>query len=106
MSKHTPGPWSVDSETGFNYVYGWESGRHRVADVGPKRDFSSGSTTCWHNARLIAAAPELLEACESYLEFMKILPQSPLGKLLEGEIIAAGLSVQIDKAIKKAKGES
>ena len=60
--KHTPGPWFVDHEfTGDVYSEGpryeiataWREGRHK----GPPT--SEGAM----NAHLIAAAPNLLEAC-------------------------------------------
>ena len=52
MSKHTPGPWAVDSTGLVCGARGWGP----VASVYPKfRDA---------NARLIAAAPDMLEALE------------------------------------------
>ena len=47
--KHTPGPWKV-REIGTQNYYEIGNGRHRTADVGKESD-----------ARLIAAAPEMLE---------------------------------------------
>ena len=56
MSKHTPGPWSVDAiET--TLVRGPD--RYPIAD--PERHFRE-ITECEANARLIAAAPDLLAA--------------------------------------------
>jgi len=77
MSKHTPGPWKA---TYSNY---WlvESSRVQVADLfaiskdGPDDDgddvfASEEEQTC--NAQLIAAAPELLAACEAVIEEQSI----------------------------------
>lgn len=71
MSKHTPGPWR-DSFDGGYYV---ETAHDIPGDCGlvcavtvfaiPGRDLA--------NARLIAAAPELLEALESVLEDFELL---------------------------------
>ena len=54
MSKHTPGPWVVE---GLN-VYGNVEGGPvaRIAPVGPGNPFDEA------NARLVGAAPDLLEA--------------------------------------------
>lgn len=71
MSKHTPGPWFV-RETGDHY-----SKRNDIYVIGNPDGSLGGDRKLalmidtWaeeqtiHNARLIAAAPELLEACES-----------------------------------------
>ncbi len=72
MKKHTPGPWyrgEVD-----NSIYIWEEG----GDGGFIAEVSSEDTdaeTLVANARLIAAAPELLEAlelCRKALDFPSV----------------------------------
>mgnify|MGYP000961965387 CR=1 FL=1 len=58
MSKHTPAPWSIDECTGH---------------IIPSSGVGGGICDPWGdsieqmeaNARLIAAAPELLEACKN-----------------------------------------
>lgn len=57
-SKHTPGPWEV-SESAF---YVWDEKRRLVAEVSGA---SGGERAA--NARLIAAAPELLEAADYHV---------------------------------------
>lgn len=62
MSKHTPGPWSRDKNDSLcspdgRQVYVWNSGLGN--------SYRSDETDA--NARLIAAAPELLEALEAML---------------------------------------
>ena len=68
-NKHTPGPWIYDRQVkGHNYVNVWEkSGIGHVAAVstGLTPDASAVS-----NARLIAAAPELLEALLAMMEII------------------------------------
>jgi hypothetical protein len=60
MSKHTPGPWEIDT-------------RHGLA-VGPCRIRMSDSPTAasmaakMADARLIAAAPDLLAACHAIFD--------------------------------------
>jgi hypothetical protein len=83
MSKHTPGPWRIleksrkmrsSIEIAHNHgktftimAYPPEGSQHRVCVIdGPSnRDLYS---VCTANARLIAASPELLEACQDALE--------------------------------------
>lgn len=60
-AKHTPGPWRYQRENGSP-----TTGQHMIAGDTPPgylaevRDCGSGDVSA--NARLIAAAPELLEA--------------------------------------------
>lgn len=65
MSKHTPGPWHVELG-GFVY-----SKTKKVADVGLNGGYFASRISAeperTANARLIAAAPELLEALEALL---------------------------------------
>jgi len=62
MSKHTPGPWVIVEDYGRFAV---ESKHHSVCDV------SDHDTRHEANARLIAAAPELLMACKVLLGCLK-----------------------------------
>jgi hypothetical protein len=60
MSAHTPGPWAVHKSTRrltFD-VYAGEDGCYRVGEVSNHNAFPQNAA----NARLIAAAPQLLEA--------------------------------------------
>ena len=66
MTEHTPGPWQIDQDDvrrGVFHLYAWDRDllERRIADpdIYDARDNA--------NARLIAAAPELLEACETTL---------------------------------------
>lgn len=68
MSGHTPGPWRVNGIDGA--LEGW-----KVTDTGPTQDHDGDGASEYvatvydeGNARLIAAAPELLEALKSILE--------------------------------------
>ena len=92
MSGHTPGPWAVNEWSGGWTVYG---GRMplatgvevaRIAPVDDERERNEA------DARLIAAAPDLLAACEALLgEFAEHDPYHP-------KVLAA------EAAIAKARG--
>lgn len=67
MSKHTPGPWHVGIEPTMNTIRIRDNGMDALpiatifySDGGKPRYQREESTA---NARLIAAAPDLLEAC-------------------------------------------
>ena len=84
---HTPGPWKVRDRTqlhGFSYPFhiGNPYLRNTVCDCLRHAD-----------ARLIAAAPEMLEALEGALE------------RLESYEIMGPERAAVERAIKKAKGE-
>ena len=70
-TKHTPGPWATD-EADHDEPYQdikIKAGKHRTVctvwiDDAPVRDFNAEQDA---NARLIAAAPELLEALKELM---------------------------------------
>lgn len=64
MSKHTPGPWRQFEHNGNVMVCAGPSHLATVA-IGGAMDESSDRA----NARLIAAAPELLDALRTILEY-------------------------------------
>ena len=67
--KHTPGPWETIN---LNVYHNYPT-RQKVADCFVKKPFGVyDGGECEANARLIAAAPELLEACKSALALIQI----------------------------------
>ena len=79
MSKHTPGPWECMGGAGATVVVA--DGDSVVASL---RDRFGGSVA--HDARLIAAAPELLEA----LQKIGALSSSPdAGKMAMDRALSA-----------------
>lgn len=60
MSKHTPGPWKAYDE----FIYGDNS--KTIAEL---RTYQSGEMPWQANARLIAAAPELLEMVRKLMPY-------------------------------------
>lgn len=116
-AKHTPGPWTVDENTlagygdnGSNfYVVAPNQDRHdgsiatlpmqhRLLDYGATPEYECAKA----NARLIAAAPELLEACKLFVEAIDgcAYPAEDAGL-----VIAAPMDA-IRAAIAKAEGTS
>ncbi|MFY2855016.1 hypothetical protein ACOTJG_13670 [Achromobacter xylosoxidans] len=98
-TNHTPGPWVRDTGSGSGCDVRAENGRKVAATWGinngdPHRP--AYRAECDANARLIAAAPELLEALEWALRAMEA--RNPLWA--EGERFIAARA-----AIAKAKGE-
>lgn len=90
MSKHTPGPW-VESQTYSNKRFvavKTASGLQAIAEIQSKPEHVN------HDSRLIAAAPELLEA----LKVALIANELTTG-LTEPELD------QVRHAIAKAEGE-
>lgn len=68
MSGHTPGPWRVipANEAIHPWVVGYGEG-DSICDCAPPGPWISDDTAD-ANARLIAAAPELLEQLEAMIE--------------------------------------
>ncbi|HGM6773279.1 TPA: hypothetical protein ACKQAW_003888 [Stenotrophomonas maltophilia] len=74
--KHTPGPWSCMSESAHEGVYvddcvhsvSKAAGRADIICLSPSHEDYELSAAMWDaNARLIAAAPELLEAAMAFV---------------------------------------
>jgi hypothetical protein len=96
MTEHTPGPWEVCEDA--------EGGQTVIRDA-------TGFAICseWHfliesslaNARLIAAAPELLEVCiHARACFLNLQPDGgPIAQQMQKMV------AELSTAINKAKGE-
>jgi hypothetical protein len=69
MSKHTPGPWTKDVSRIFGMT---KYGERSVAQIHALRDYSGREPDLFDetdaNMRLIAAAPEILEALKQGVE--------------------------------------
>jgi len=99
-TKHTPGPWyfEIPDEELVHPCNGLitdapiskkPAGVMALVHVHKPADFA--------NAHLIAAAPDLLEACKECLEFM-------ICRDIKNKVIS-GLSLQLRAAIVKAEGK-
>lgn len=89
-AKHTPGPWS-EFGPGNPQVYGGDPVR-RIAVL--DRQTGASMDECYANARLIAAAPELLAALEGVRDFWA------------GGDCPEDLWEELTTAIAKAKGKA
>jgi hypothetical protein len=103
MSKHTPGPWEPKTNTQFKWV---ESPFHTVCvfyQWNSDGSFSE-STDAEANARLIAAAPEMIAALEmivaAHAKSVPLMGQGMLNQQKEDWLKAA------IAALAKARGET
>lgn len=98
--NHTAGPWKytgaaepVEREPGVSVEQVWQ-GNRVIAEVMTTEEPTIGVCEGWANARLIAAAPELLEACRAAFE-----------RLTDNDAVSLGmrpLTKQIQAALEKA----
>jgi hypothetical protein len=86
-APHTPGPWKVYQEKPHYYSVGTDYAHDRGHDCNIVRDIR-----CEANARIMAAAPELLKQLEALVNQIKAS-----GRLC----VPPG----VESAIRKAKGE-
>ncbi len=101
MSAHTPGPWGY-SDAGANFHAYTQSDVHTFGIHGPRWDGPQNSwlADCYSgrigsdgisrdealaNARLVASAPELLEACKTFAEWLRREEQGSRGQPWEGK---------------------
>lgn len=97
MSNHTPGPWEVLENTTPGYGYHVNAPSPVGYDVAIVCQHNRGiGETEYANARLIAAAPELLEACRLALD--------ELGFLRNSSYAAAQVADACSAALAKAEG--
>lgn len=104
MPDHTSGPWTVREETVGNRVvhrliYAPEDSGHGHK---PIATLHAGFTCFKADARLIAAAPDLLESCEALLG---LFDDEPLPCGMEPDARVHRATEQARIAIAKAKGE-
>lgn len=93
--SHTPGPWKLVPAKNPSYNLVCAEGWHKLARVVVRMmGHGSDSTEGVANARLIAAAPELLEAAENALHYMRLHKYAD-----------QAWADDLDAAIKKARGE-
>lgn len=89
MSKHTPGPWNVQAQTGYS---------HRVL---PKAESPEEHLA---NARLIAAAPQMLEClkyCQKWFE-----KWAPTADMVDGKLGELPMLTAVKAAIAEAEGKN
>ena len=110
-SKHTPGPWKLKLGKGIEYTY-LVSDR-KGQDIANFAHYPNATKTQTKaNARLIAAAPEMLDLHKKHMELMIEIaqelknPRMPIGQTVEASIrmLALAAKESLD-AIAKATGE-
>ena len=66
--KGTPAPWEYEPDNGWECAVNTSKDSHYI-EVSNTDMLESGSNEMYHNAKLIAAAPELLEALQVFVDF-------------------------------------
>jgi hypothetical protein len=92
MSKHTPGPWELE---GLNIIKRLPKYTINITSLYVRFSATTDQEARLANANLIAAAPELLEACHSALIMFDCF----------GGHESTGLVEILKSAIKKAEGQ-
>lgn len=103
--NHTPGPWHFTANMyGINNkrVYGVEDKNSPFPEGVANCGFGIGSEA---NARLIAAAPELLQACQEFVEHIKSLGTDTEKCRYLSMALNCRAGNLIEQAIAKATGE-
>jgi len=77
---HTPGPWGIEGTANIGYA---------IVHSGPILNVVADNVRREANARLIAAAPDLLEACKHSLAILASVKHEFIEELLLVEIRAA-----------------
>lgn len=90
--KHTPGPWIFDGDV----VLADHGIQPHICSLGSGDAFAHGTDEGQANGVLLAAAPELLAACEWFLK-----PDHPIGSHAE---LVHKFTEKAKAAIAKAKG--
>jgi hypothetical protein len=101
-TQHTPGPWHIGSGNGEGSIFA-KNGRMRLETGGTTLYAICHNVSTWNideddaNARLIAAAPDLLEALETCVSEL-----NQLAFLANDKLANAAIEKSIE-AIRKAK---
>ena len=96
MSKHTPGPWKYDTTK----LADWYTRITHCVSISGESEIRLYGNEAEANARLISAAPELLEALEALVDMPD---ERSIYDISDKEI---DLWVKAKKVIAKAKGET
>lgn len=91
MPRYTPGPWRIGFEDGAGWMDdedgGWIIGvDEEVVVAGGSHDGLKYGILDEHNALLIAAAPELLEAAKRAYAFFRILAEKKAAETGETDV--------------------
>ena len=113
MSEHTPGSWVAEDK--IDDRCGWREPRQQILITGPKGELIANYTTEFMeypdddvnaaNARLIAAAPDMLDVHTENARILRYLVNELQGRIEDGKLAALhGCLDRCDAAIAKATG--
>jgi hypothetical protein len=94
MRKHTEGPWKVDGKTELCITDDISRFIGSASIMGSDNNYAEAYEEAKANARLMAAAPDLLDALEAMIDSGEI-----------AHCCSSPLVILAKKAIDKAKGE-
>lgn len=98
--NHTPGPWTVGFDPVVSQQILGPDMQEFVCILPPSRDYKA-------NANIIAAAPELLEACKELKKQIRTLRAERKEDWKQERVNTVWAAiVQADKAIAKAEGRA
>lgn len=108
-TPHTPGPWSIEAEPNPDNIIVLDPMNYHIC-VGGGREADYFTEEEIANARLIASAPELLEACKTVRTMLDSMQNEREIRIAWGHLCYEA-SVQqafelFDRAIAKAEGRS
>jgi hypothetical protein len=102
MSKHTPGPWAVEQDGPWTLVRGYDVELQSEDYPGPLVCTPAENGCTQANARLIAAAPDLLAVCKRMVVHAGIDMSLGPAEVME----FARIHTEMRAAIAKAEGVS
>lgn len=88
-AKHTPGPWHVLLSNGVAFEIGDDSNPNKANVLCTRYGWEERAAEMLANGRLMAAAPDLLEAARKALTECVDLIATPAGEALEAAIAKA-----------------
>jgi hypothetical protein len=100
-SPHTPGPWSYNRDEGGMHGHVISTGDYIICELPDAGDGASPDTEA--NARMIAAAPEMLEALEEAEYALRLAADQYAADKGRRSVILDGRRELVRAAINKAK---
>jgi len=99
---HTPGPWELVSLSGFGSPFSIRMAYHSDNPNASKTHYGVQSVRTREDARLIAAAPDLLAVAKECLELAKLAGDLTGGRGDDDYVF--GIEDRLNAAIAKAEG--
>jgi hypothetical protein len=97
-TKHTPGPWKINPRASLHIV---SNDNKTIASCSSSQNGDNLETE-QANARLIASAPDLLEALQTTKKFFDKMPKGQFGKIVCDIGLMNDMFIQMEMALKKA----